>query len=190
MRTAHFDWSRRTLDLGLLPEQMMRDRAAGSSEYEMARRGEETFPHGRILATAVLSGQGPQAAPELLRRMADEDAAVRFWAVIGLTNAAARDAPSVDALQKALDDPAVEVRIVAAEALCRIDRDELALPVLVQALSHQSRWVGLQAANVLDRIGDKARPAVGAMKKAVQDPSQENLFIRWVLDHTLRQLGA
>ncbi|MFH1266400.1 MAG: sulfatase, partial [Planctomycetota bacterium] len=52
MRTAHFDWVRQTLDLGLLPEQEMRDRAKGSSEYETARRGDGAFPVDRSLRAA------------------------------------------------------------------------------------------------------------------------------------------
>jgi len=188
MRTAHFDWVRRTLDLGLLPEQEMRDRARDSSEYEMARRGSKTFPVDRILSAAVLSGQGSDAVPDLLKRFDDEDAAVRFWAVIGLTNAAARDTAAVKALRKALSDQSVEVQIVAAEALCRIDREGEALPVLMDALAHESSWVRLQAANVLDRIGEKARPAIDAMRKAAKDSSRENLFVRWVVAHSLEQL--
>jgi HEAT repeat protein len=101
---------------------------------------------------------------------------------------AARDEPAVDALRKALNDPSVEVRIVAAEALCRIDREEAAVPVLVDALTHKSQWVRLQAANSLDRIGEKARPAIGAIRRAAEDPSRENMFIRWVMAHTLKQL--
>lgn len=188
MRAVHFAWVRRTLDLGLLPEQDMRDRAAGSSEYEMARHGDETFPIDRIFSAAVLSGQGPEAVPEMLRLFDDEDSAVRFWAVIGLTGAAARDEPTVGALRKALNAPSVEVRIVAAEALCRIDREEAALPVLLDAMTHKSEWVRLQAANSLDRIGEKARPAIDTIRKAAEDPSRENMFIRWVMAHTLRQL--
>ena len=188
MRAAHFDWVRRTLDLGLLPEQDMRDRAAGSSEYEMARRA-DAFPIDRIFSAAVLFGQGPGAVDELIRLLDDADGAVRFWAVIGLTNAGARDEPAVAALQQALADPSVEVRIVAAEALCRIDREEAALPVLIDAFDDESRWVRLEAANVLDRIGLKARPAVRVMQKAAEDTSRENMFIRWVVAHTLKQLG-
>jgi uncharacterized sulfatase len=188
MRAVHFDWVRQTLDLGLLPEQEMRDRASGSSEYEMARRGAEAFPVERIFSAAVLSGQGPDAVTEMLRLFRDDDSAVRFWGVIGLTNAAAREKPAVDALRKALNDPSVEVRIVAAEALCRIDQEQAALPVLLDALTHESQWVRLQAANSLDRIGDKARPAISAIRKAAEDPSRENMFIRWVMTHTLRQL--
>jgi len=188
LRTVHFDWVRQTLDLGLVPEQEMRDRASGSSEYEMARRGAEAFPIDRVFNAAVLSGQGPDAVNEMLGLLDDEDSAVRFWAVIGLTNAGTREELAVGALQKALSDPSVEVRIVAAEALCRIDRADAALPVLLDAFTHESEWVRLQAANSLDRIGEKARPAIDAIRKAAEDPSRENMFIRWVMAHTLKQL--
>jgi len=137
----------------------------------------------------VLSGRGSDGLHEMLRLFDDEDSAVRFWGVIGLTNTAARDEPAVSALQKALNDPSVEVRLVAAEALCRIDRPQAALPVLTEALTHPSEWVRLQAANSLDRIGEKARPAIDAIRTVAEDPSDENLFVRWVLAHTLRQLA-
>ncbi|NLS96342.1 MAG: sulfatase-like hydrolase/transferase [Planctomycetaceae bacterium] len=196
MRAAHFDWARQTRDLGLLPEQDMRDRARGSSEYEMARQDEGAFPFERIFETAVLSGEGAPAVPKLVDRLSDEDAAVRFWAVIGLTNAAGEspssatlDEPAVRALQKTLADPSVEVRISAAEAFCRVDCEEQAVPVLVETLSHESFWVRLEGANALDRIGEKARPALAALQKAAADQSDENLFVRWVVGHTLRLLG-
>jgi HEAT repeat protein len=62
------------------------------------------------------------------------------------------------------------------------------LPVLIDALAHQSSWVRLQAANALDRVGEKARPALDALRKAAEDPSRENMFVRWVVAHTLKQL--
>ncbi len=162
----------------------------------MARRGPEIFPFERIFKTAVLSGEGGRAVPKLLARIDDPDAAVRFWAVIGLTNAAGMemktaklDDEAVDALRRTLSDPAVEVRIAAAEVLCRIGREKEAVPVLVDALGDESDWVRLESANALDRIGEKARLALPAMKEAVEDQSKENLFVRWVLQYTLRQLG-
>ena len=97
--------------------------------------------------------------------------------------------PAVRALQKTLADPSAEVRIAGAEALCRIDRDERAVPVLIEGLSHESFWVRLEAANALDRIGEKARPALAALEKAAADESKENLFVRWVVNHTLRQFS-
>jgi N-sulfoglucosamine sulfohydrolase len=188
LRAAHLAWVRRTLDLGLLPEQDMRDRARGSSEYEMARDPAK-FPIDRILETAVLSGQGAAAVPELRVRCGDPDASVRFWAVIGLTHAGTPDDATIEALRNRLADPSAEVRIVAAEALCRVDRSQAAVPVLVDALKHDSHWVRLQAAGALDRIGERARPALAALKQAAADPSRENMFVRWVVNHTLKQLG-
>jgi len=189
MRAAHFDWVRRTLDLGLLPEQEMRDRAKGRSEYEMARGGEGTFPLERILHAAILSQAGPDSLDEMLALLDDEDSAVRFWAVIGLTNLGADTAPALAALEKTLEDPSAEVGIAAAEALSRVNHPGPALPVLVESLGQENPWVRLAAANALDRIGDKARPALPALKKAMEDQSRENLFVRWVVAHTLSQLG-
>ena len=154
----------------------------------MARRGVEAFPSERIFNAAVLSGRFPNGVTEMRGLLDDGDSAVRFWGVIGLTNAAARDESAVGALQKALHDPSAEVRLAAAEALCRIDQPQAALPVLTDALTHKSEWVRLQAANSLDRIGEKARPALDAIRKAAEDPSDENLFVRWVMAHTLKQL--
>lgn len=188
MREAHFQWVRRTLDLGLLPEQDMRDRAHGTSEYEMARSESVGLPFERIFHTAVLSGQGPAAIAELLQRIADPDAAVRFWAVIGLTNTAARNEGAVEALQTALVDSSVEVRIAAAEGLCRIDREAEALPILTDAITHESPWIRLQAANALDRVGEKSRPAMDIMRKIVQASRKEDMFVCWVLAHTLKRL--
>ncbi len=189
LRAVHFAWVRETLDLGLLPEQELRDRAHGSSEYELARRGDASFPVERIFEAAVLSGQRLDGLQEMLKRCDDPDSAVRFWGVIGLTNAAAQDEASVAVLQKTLQDPSIEVRLAAAEALCQIERPHDALPVLTKGLTHSSEWVRLQAANSLDRIGEQARPAIDAIRKVYEDPRDENLFVRWVLGHTLKQLA-
>ncbi len=101
-----------------------------------------------------------------------------------------RDDRAADALAAHLADRWVEVRIriAAAEALCRIDRPEAALAERVAALAHESFCVRLEAANVLDRIGEKAQPLRGAMKKAIEDQSHENMFVRCLLDHTLATL--
>lgn len=78
---------------------------------------------------------------------------------------------------------------VAAEALCRVDREDEALPVLLEAFVHESAWGRLQAANSLDRFGEKGRPAIEVMRKAADDQSRENMFVRAVVTHTLKQLG-
>jgi len=54
----------------------------------------------------------------------------------------------------------------AAEALGYIKSAE-ALPVLVRLLTHEDRWLRVKAANALKNMGDKAKPIVPDMLKAV-----------------------
>ena len=61
-----------------------------------------------------------------------------------------------------VDDSAV-VRVAAARALCRMDRPEKALPVLVEVLDDGQQWERLHAAIVLDEIDEQARPVLDAM---------------------------
>jgi HEAT repeat protein len=92
-------------------------------------------------------------------------------------------------LEKALADSSPEVATTAAHALCRLDRPDRAVPVLVRLLRHESPWVRLASANVLDRIGKQACPALGAMRQASADESPANLYVRWTLAHALKHLG-
>ena len=99
-------------------------------------------------------------------------------------------APAEAALRKRLDDPSGAVQVAAAEALARLGKLDVALPVL-------ERWIqrtdtppfALQAANVLDRLGEAARPALPAMKATLaaarQEKSQgENYLVR-ILTHII-----
>jgi hypothetical protein len=58
----------------------------------------------------------------------------------------------------------------------------------VKGLNDRSAWVRLAAANVLDRIGGKARPTVDLMRQAAQPDTAENRYVRWVLLHALKKL--
>ena len=54
----------------------------------------------------------------------------------------------------------------AAEFFAVLGQPETALPVLIKALGHESPDVRLRAINVLDRMGEAARPALQAMRQA------------------------
>ena len=74
--------------------------------------------------------------------------------------------PATDALLAALKDPAPNVRTAAAEALCNVGRVDDAMPVLIDGLQHEAAFIRLRAINVLDDLGESARPALPAMKAA------------------------
>jgi len=188
MRRTHLAWVRETVDTGLLPEQELRDRAAGSSEYEYARSGQ--YPLDRILETAFLMGQGTEVLPQLTERLDDTDAAVRYWAANGWANLGRAAAPANQALAERLADSSLDVQIAAAQAICRAGHVDTGLPVLVKLLEHPKWAVRLAAANAIDYLGGDARPAIPTLRKIMTDNDKQNRNLRWVCGHSLRQLGG
>src|SRR5438477_646518 len=82
----------------------------------------------------------------------------------GCTMLREKAAPAEAALRKRLDDPSGAIQIAAAEALARIGKVDAALPVLEKWVQNSDApFFELQAANVLDRLGEAARPALPAM---------------------------
>lgn len=157
-------WMIRTRDTGLLPEDEMIRRAEGGSPAEMPRA---SYPIERILDAAELVGRGPEHLNKLQALLGDGDSAVRYWAAVGLTALGVRAKPASEALRKALQDPAPSVRIAAAEALAGLGAEAEAVPVLSACLLDADPRVALQAAIALWYLGEKARPAVGAMREAL-----------------------
>ncbi|MCF3650593.1 sulfatase-like hydrolase/transferase [Synoicihabitans lomoniglobus] len=196
MRAEHFDWARRTVDTGFIPEQMLRDFAVGSSEFEYARSG--AYDIDRCIAAVRLLEQGAAAGSVLMAALADSYPPVRYWAASGLA-ALGREVKTPGmgaALRKALQDEHAEVSIAAAEALCNRGEPSAALPFLTRWLEDERPLVQLAAANVMDRIDEQALPVRAAMQRvAALDPgpfSGANLFlmVQWVLQRALAELDA
>jgi HEAT repeat protein len=64
------------------------------------------------------------------------------------------------------------VRETADSAITQISSKKL-VPALKRALSHEDEMVRLGAAYYLWNLGREARPAAGALKKALKDPSEK-----------------
>ncbi len=159
-------WMKRTHDLGLLPEYEVHERAKGSTPWAIARDPAKN-PLDRLLAAADLANaMDPANLPKFVELLKADDPAVRWWGAIGIVALGNKAAPAADALVPALEDPAPNVRIAAAEALCNVGRHGQALPALVAGLAHPTPFIRLRAMNVLDRIGEHARPALPHMRKA------------------------
>ena len=119
---------------------------------------------------------------------------MRFWAANGLTNLGAGAEPAAEALHRALRDRYPEVRIAAAQALCKIGHEDAALPVLASYLTDKRLFLRVAAANVVDRIGPKARPIIRRIKAALKvncpGLKQGKDFLPWLLEHALRNLDG
>ncbi len=177
----------RIRDVGLLPEGEMHRRSGGASPYDYARDGSKLdFP--KLYAIADLaSSLAPDAAPALMAALADADSGVRCWAALGLLMRGSDAVKSAhDALAKALDDPASDVRLTAAEALGRFGTEaDLArvLPLLAQAAdwSKGDAFTAMAALNAIGALGEKAAPLAGALKTLpAKGPSPHARFNEYI----------
>lgn len=166
MRKQCREWMIDTGDMGLLPESEMLARAEGKTPYDVAF-DPKLNPVAQLAELADLANQRHIAnVPKLIELLSDADPVVRFWAATGLVALGEKAAPAAGALKKAIADDAPHVAVTAAEALCNIRKIDTAMPVLLAGLKNDSPLIRLRAINVLDRLGEAARPAGQAMKNA------------------------
>jgi len=191
MRQLHRQWLLETRDVGFLPETELWERSKGSTPYEMAKQS-DNYPQQRIVEAAELVGR--RDAPEKqMKMLADPDSAVRYWAAMGLRALGKDAAPAREALIKVLRDPSASVRIEAAGVLVTLGEAGEAMKVLTDVLRSEQLDEAVHAARTLQMLGEKARPAVSAMKAALERSKQmdpnHGLYIRFALEAALKKLG-
>lgn len=98
---------------------------------------------------------------------------------------------SFEAAKKAVaglvGDPSPSVRVAAAQALCAFGNDAAGLPVLIEHLKHPEEAVRILAADALDRLGPRARPALPDIELAAKDSNQ---YVVRLVNHTLTVLNS
>lgn len=169
MRAQCREWMIETGDMGLLPEYEMLARAEGRTPYDVSSDAQAN-PVARLGELADLANQrDPANLPKLVDLLGDDDPAARFWGAVGLVALGEEAAPAKAVLQTAISDEAPYVAVTAAEGLCQLGNIEGAMPVLLEGLKNDSPLIRLRAINVLDRLGEQARPALDAMRSAKMD---------------------
>jgi HEAT repeat protein len=155
-------------DNGFLPE------GSALEGYEASRKP-GAYPLERASALANLASERNVAnLPQLLATLDDPCEPMRWWAAQGCTMLRERAARAEAALRKRLDDPSGAVQVAAAEALARMGKLDAGLPALERRLKDPSEpWFGLQAANVLDRLGELARPSLPVMREVLKNVANE-----------------
>ena len=122
----------------------------------------------------ALGPAAKSAVPRIVAILEDKDPGVKITAVtaLGLMQSAAESA--IPSLLKILTDNDPDVRRNAAEALGRIGRrPEIVVPALVDRLQDIDIGVRLFAILALsDGFGPKAKAAVPALLKAIEDPQE------------------
>jgi len=189
MRKVHLQWVQDTKDLGLIPEPEIVEREARyGNRYAILRQPEGDELNKRLGAIAARASEGKSALSELVKAMKDSNASVRYWGATGIGNIGVDAISAENTMERALQDESVSVRVAAARALCKMNRPRKALPVLIAALDCEHQWGRLQAAIVLDYIGETARPAEDALKKCLS--RQPNKYITRVANRALNDLNG
>jgi N-sulfoglucosamine sulfohydrolase len=166
MRQAHLDWVLETRDLGLVPEAEINSRQKKLGSAWAILGGEQAGTLiNRLRDAASLSLEGPDSLGKMRAMLKDDDAAVRYWAAVGIGNLGTAGSAAQDDLTSALKDESENVRVAAARALCRMNEPDEALAALVTVLDDGSQWTRVHAANVLDEIDEQARPVLDGMKR-------------------------
>jgi HEAT repeat protein len=127
----------------------------------------------------ALGAIGPAAAPavpELSKSLDSENEEVQYSAVYALGRIGEQAKDACPELLKLLGREEEFPRIAAVWALTRIDPGrpeivETGLPILTQALQSDRELLRAEAAATLAEIGEGARPALPALRTALNDPN-------------------
>lgn len=187
----HREASRRYLlesrDLGFVPEPELWRRIGDATPMAWAATRSDD-DRDRLLEAASAVGSDDES--ETLRRLRDEDPAVRYWAAVAC-NAMTRLSPTMaDALVKALPDDSAAVRIEAAGALARHGHAEPADRAFARLLESDDRTVLLHTARTIELLGEPRHHH--AMKRLADrfesEPGDLAWFIRFSTGGYLRRV--
>ena len=180
MRAVHAQWSDDTKDTGLIPETILRqwEHEKDMAIFDIMRNSQVPVQEIRETALAQLD------IGALEENLFHENEAVRYWAAISLGNQPEHIA-DLSNLKKCLLDAAPVVRFAAARALAIAGQAMEAMPVLETGLKDKDEWVRLNAAQVLDEMGEQARPALSALQDAMDD---SNKYVVRVVNHAINLL--
>lgn len=169
MRKELFAWMRDIRDMGFIPEpEIMRMEAQYGNRMAILRAPE----NATLLDDLIALENASQA--DLRKALQSKHVAVRARAALKIRGAGVE-------MERGLTDDSATVRIAAAKTLVRI-------PVLVKELAgHPDPWTRLAAAQALDELGEKARPALEALRKARKD---ENRYVARVANHAVNTLSG
>lgn len=198
MRRQLQDWQLATRDAGLLPESDAWSRLKNDTVWELTQAANR-YPLARIRAAAESIGNAGWELSSRLTLLDDTDAAVRYWAVLGLQDLASQTGslppPATLRLKQQLNDRSVAVQVEVAALLLAVDpspRD--ALQRLTATLRHDNVDHVLQASRALQLAGEAARPALAEMQAVLRRANQRRddhpnwLFVAFSADAFLADM--
>lgn len=144
----------------------------------------------RLLAVRAIGemaiARNLEAEVSVISALEHADGAVRYWALVAVSEMERPGLAGVEVLERLLMDSGPENRVQAAVALIRSGEKSEALATLEELLKHKNRGVRLQAVHAADALGESARPLTDALRAAVEDDFD---YVQRVARHALWSLG-
>ncbi len=168
MRNSTKEWCQEIKDAGFLVEGEMMERAKNTTIYEFVHSGKVSMDE-IIEAADLASSATKKDISKLVKILKNNESFVRYWGAVGLLKLGVGAKSVQPALETALHDSCPDVRIIAAEALCKLGQEEAALTVLEQELQGPNPKTILAALNALEYIGEPTRKILSAVKKVPAD---------------------
>ena len=158
----------RTHDNGFLPESSLQQ------GYETTRDFTK-YPLEKILDLADLAiERDVKNLPQFEAALGGDHEGVRYWGAMGCVMLAEKAKPAAASLKAHLRDASPGVSLACAESLCHIGEAAAALPVIEGTLRHGVVEARAQAANILEHLGEIARPSLPVMKSVLEDGKTKN----------------
>lgn len=185
MRKATAEWTREIKDTGFLVEGEMLDDTNETTIYDFVRSNKINID--RIIEAANLASSSTKDdIPGLVNNLNDKEKYVRYWGAVGLLKLGTDSQTAREDVKKALYDQSANVRIAAAEALCLLNDEDIALPILEKELEGTNPITMLLALNALENIGEPAKkilPSIRRINKNCKDK-----YITRASEHLIKKL--
>jgi N-sulfoglucosamine sulfohydrolase len=163
----------RVYDAGLLPESEMVRRAAENklTIYEMVRDPKRYDLPALLNAADLALERNPDKLPQLEQLLESPDCGLRYWGIVGCFLLDYQPAGF-----QCLEDSSQEVRIMAAWLLIKTGEKEKGFQAL-ENLLRENGYAMLTAMNVIDWIGEEARPLLDAIPEEATLGSYEKRML-------------
>ncbi len=163
-------------DSGLLTEAEYQNRAMERkvTPFEVVQ-DQRQFDLKATVEMAWKVGDSSISLNVLNRGLTHKESGVRYWSGVALSNSRLDELtqPVIQNLLSKLKDPSFSVRLVVCDILIRCpntteSQKQRGLQALGEILSDDRRWLALEAASTVRRLGHRVKPLVPIIKKVIQ----------------------
>ena len=185
MRNVHDKWMKDILDVGLIPEPILRKWEEENDQpiYSWIRTNENFYDELLVMSSS-------ENEKILFEGLDHPNEAIRYWAGQGIYNLNKKiKTRTVNRLIQKLSDPMINVGISAARALLKHRHTNKSLiELLSKGLKARNEWTRLQTSLVLDDFKEPLK----ILEKEVQNhiETDKNKYVVRVLNHGLNLLNG